>query len=144
MLSRHLALKRRLIQTQSTLARLSSVTPNASRHLFRVTASAFTLIPNVSFTLVYKWWIADRNNYNTQWGPEVWDTSMYCIKWGLKNEAFAILFIIKYMVTLYNKVSFINISYCMNEQWTMHLLHYLFIFVHSCSLFIHVSSRCIN
>ncbi len=36
------------------------------------------------------------------------------------------------MVTRYNKVSFVNITYVlinMNEQWTLHLLHYLLIFV---------------
>ncbi len=34
-------------------------------------------------------------------------------------------------VTLYNKVSFVNINVLtnMNKQWTIHLLHYLLIFV---------------
>ncbi len=49
------------------------------------------------------------------------------------------------MVTLYNKVSFVNlvnVLTTMNKQLTMHLLHYLLIFVnvsywkYSCSLFI--------
>ncbi len=35
------------------------------------------------------------------------------------------------MVTLYNKASFININVLinMNEQWTLHLLPYLLIFI---------------
>ncbi len=55
-----------------------------------------------------------------------------------------------YLLTLYNKVSFANINVLtnMNKQWTMHLLHYLLIFVNvnenSCSFLIHVSSQCIN
>ncbi len=33
------------------------------------------------------------------------------------------------MVTLYNKVSFVNVLTNMNEQWKIDLLHYLFIFI---------------
>ena len=50
------------------------------------------------------------------------------------------------MVTLYNKMSFVNINVLtnMNEQWTIHLLHNLLIFVNvnknSHSLFMLVHS----
>ncbi len=47
-------------------------------------------------------------------------------------------------------LTLVNVLTNMNKQWTMHLLHYLLIFVngslwkYSCSMFIHVSSQCIN